>query len=162
MSGDVLKNNMATITNTMVVEHRVFLTVFEQIEGRLSGLKTLAEVKFLAGLIISLLEKHGEHEENLSYAALDHALAERGQVDLLYQDHKEIDERLAQTMATQDLKIACGLLKETITAVRKHFQREERIIFPLIEKTLQETTLNKLNDAWIHPGMPTMSSAMGN
>jgi len=135
----------------MVVEHRVFLTVFDQIKSRLSALETLAEAKFLADLMKSLLENHGQREENLSYTALDHMLAERGQLDCLYEDHEEIDGRLAQIKATQDLKEARRLLTAAITAARKHFQREERIIFPLIERTLQKNTLKELGNAWIHP-----------
>jgi hemerythrin-like domain-containing protein len=78
-------------------------------------------------------------------------LAERGKIDRLYQDHKEIDERLEQIQATQNLKEARRLLTATITAARKHFQREEQIIFPLIEKTLQKNTLEELSNAWIQP-----------
>lgn len=150
---------MTTITNTMVVEHRVFLNVFEQIERRLATLETVAEMKFLAGLIVCLLEKHGEQEENLSYAALDHMLAERGPIDALHQDHKEIDERLAQVLTTEHLKHGRRLLSQAITAVRKHFQREERIIFPLIERTFQENTLRELGGAWVQAGRPAASLA---
>ncbi|MGD0615353.1 MAG: hemerythrin domain-containing protein, partial [Verrucomicrobiota bacterium] len=72
-------------------------------------------------------------------------------LDCLYEDHEEIDGRLAQIKATQDLKEARRLLTAAITAARKHFQREERIIFPLIERTLQKNTLKELGNAWIHP-----------
>lgn len=134
----------------MAVEHRVFLTVFDQIEGRLTARPGLAEVKFLASLVTRLLESHGEREEDLSYAALDQMLGERGPIDCLYQDHDEIDGRLAQIQVTQDLDAACRLLAATMTTARKHFQREERIIFPLIEATLHHGTLNDLGREWIH------------
>jgi hemerythrin-like domain-containing protein len=150
---------VGTVTNTIVVEHRVISTVFDQIESRLPALETLAEAKFLADLITSLLDAHGKREESLAYAALDHMLAERGQINSLYQDHEEIDGRLAQIKATPDLKEACRLLTATIKATRNHFQREERIIFPLIERTLQEQTLKELNNAWIHPIPTKMSPA---
>lgn len=152
---------MAHIINTMIIEHRVFSTVFDQIEHRLPALETLAEVKFLADLIKTLLKSHGEREENLTYAALDHMLAERGRMDCLYQDHEEIDGRLAQIKVARELKEARRLLKATITAARKHFQREEQIIFPIIEKTLQENTLKELGSAWIHPEPAEMSSSGG-
>lgn len=71
---------MASITDAMAVEHRVFLTVFDQIEGRLTARPGLAEVKFLASLVTRLLESHGEREEDLSYAALDQMLGERGRL----------------------------------------------------------------------------------
>ena len=155
----ILGVHMPSITETMIIEHRVFLDVFDQIESRLPALESLAEAQFLADLVKSLLEKHGRQEEDLAYAALDHALAERGQIDCLYQDHQEIDGRLAQIEATRDLKKARRLIKTMITLARRHFQREERVIFPLIEKTLQGNTLKKLERAWIHPELAGKTSA---
>lgn len=141
---------MPALTQIMVVEHRVFSTVFDQIEQRLPALQTLDEVRSLADLIESRLKRHGELEENLSYTALDHMLAERGQLQYLYQDHKEIDGRLAKIKTAQGLDQARRLLAATMIAARKHFRREEEFVFPLLEKVLQRNTLRELADAWIH------------
>jgi hemerythrin-like domain-containing protein len=133
----------------MVVEHRLFLALFDQIERRLPALETLAEVKLLAALVEELLRSHGEQEENLSYAALDHALAERGQIDCLYQEHDEIDGRLQRIKAVQHLPEARQLLAAVIKTARKHFQREERVVFPLIEQVLPQHALARLGGAWV-------------
>ena len=130
---------MPTLIETMVVEHSVFLKLFDEIERRLPAMGTVAEVKLAAELIEGLLAAHGQSEEDLAYAALDHMLAERGRMDTLYQDHVELDGRLEQLKSTQDVKEA-----------RQHFRRKELTIFPLIEAALQKNMLKELGDAWIH------------
>ena len=46
--------------------------------------------------------RHADVEQNLAYAALDQALAEKGELNQLYQDHEEIDACLHHaTLATE-------------------------------------------------------------
>lgn len=145
---------MHTITNTLAVEHSAFLTVFNQIEQLLPRLARLDEVKMLAELVEGLLEEHGDKEENLAYVALDHVLEDRGLVTSLYQDHQEIDQRLARIKSATDLATARRLLEAVLAATRKHFQREEHLLFPLIEKTLRPETLAELGRAAINRPAP--------
>ena len=87
---------MMKITEALITEHRVFLSVFDQIERVLPRLTTLAEVKALAGVIEGLLEDHAETETNLAFLALDHVMHHKGQLDRLHAEHHEIDASLHQ------------------------------------------------------------------
>jgi hemerythrin-like domain-containing protein len=51
------------------------------------------------------------------------------------------------------------LLKAAITATREHFRGEERSVFPLLEKVLQEETLTKLGQSWMLQRSPAASRA---
>ena len=82
---------METITRALALEHAIYGEVFDQIERILTRTASLAEVKLMATLVEGLLKGHAETETNLAYVALDHTLADRGTVDLLHQDHHEID-----------------------------------------------------------------------
>lgn len=135
---------MMTITDSLIVEHFVFEGLFDRIETLLPGLEQLNEVKLLGDLVEHLLEEHGDQEENLAYAALDQLLADRGQLDGLYQDHQEIDLHLTAIKAARTLPEARRLLQKAIRASRKHFQREEHLIFPEFEKAFQAETLAEL------------------
>jgi hemerythrin-like domain-containing protein len=138
---------MMTITETLIAEHRVFTEVFDQIESFLPKLTTLAEVKLLARLAEGMLQGHADTENNLAYAALDHVLKDKGHLDRLHQDHQEIDENLRRVQTARDFDKARRLLKSAIIASRKHFQREEQSIFPLIERVLRQDTLAELASA---------------
>jgi hemerythrin-like domain-containing protein len=135
---------MMNITEILVTEHAVFLTVFDQIERALPKLKRVEEAKMLAGLVEALLEDHGDAETNLAFVALDHALDQKGQLDRLHHDHDEIDDRLKRVKTATKLSDAKKLLKAALLASRQHFRREERAVFPLIEKVLKKETLTEL------------------
>ena len=139
---------METITQALVMEHVVFRKVFDQIEQFLTGPRTAPEVKLLASLVEGLLRDHGETETNLAYSALDHTLADRGTVKRLYQDHHEIDDQFKRIHRTSDAAEALLLLKKGLAATREHFRREEKHVFPILEKTLQPETLGTLGRKW--------------
>ena len=139
---------MQSITKTLSMEHAVFCKVFEQVERVLSATHSTTEVQLLASVVEGLLAGHGETETNLAYAALDHVLADRGALKQLYQDHHEIDDHFKRIHRATDSVVALRLLKKALAATREHFRREEKTVFPLLEKTLQPDTLWILGGQW--------------
>ena len=143
---------MQSITQVLVMEHAVFGKVFEQIEKILAGSPPAPEVKVLAAVVEGLLSGHGETETNLAYSALDHALADNGtlnQLNQLHQDHHEIDDHFKRIHHATEAEEAQRLLKKALAATREHFRREEKTVFPLLEKTLQPVTLGALGQEWL-------------
>jgi hemerythrin-like domain-containing protein len=140
---------METITKILIMEHTVFCDVFDQIERILAGTKSADEVKALASVVEGLLVSHAETETNLAYSVLDHALADKGSLDRLHQDHHEIDDQFQRIHRTTNPAEAQRLLKKALLATREHFHREEKIIFPVLEKTLQPDTLRSLGGKWM-------------
>src|SRR5208282_4375611 len=107
---------METITKALIMEHGVFREVFDQIERVLAGTQSASEVKLLASVVEGLLNRHGETETNLAYSALDHALADRGALKRLYQDHHEIDDQFKRLQRATDAAEAQRLLKKALAA----------------------------------------------
>jgi len=129
------------------MEHRVFCGVFDQIERTAPGLRSLKEVKLLGQLIEGMLDAHADTENNLAYAALDHVLEDHQHLDRLHQDHHEIDTHFQLVQEARSLTEAQHLLKKGISASRRHFQFEERDVFPLLNSALKSETLHKLGAA---------------
>jgi len=144
---------MATITTTLVMEHAIYGAVFDQIERVLPALNSTQEIRVLSTVVEGLLGKHAETETSLAYAALDHVLAEKGKLERLHQDHKEIDNNYRQVHRASSLAEAQRLLKKALAASREHFRYEERVVFPLLERVLPSETLNDLGEASLrrHP-----------
>jgi hemerythrin-like domain-containing protein len=134
------------ITEALVAEHTIFLGVFDQIERVLPSLTTLVEVMTMARIVEGLLEGHAKTETNLAYLALDHVQEQNGELKQMHQDHHEIDDRLRKVQTAS-------------TATREHFRGEERSVFPLLEKVLQEETLTKLGQSWMLQRSPAASRA---
>ena len=136
------------ITEALVAEHTIFCIVFEQIERVLPSTSTQLEVQTLAGIVENLLKGHAERETSLAYLALDHALAQKGKLERLYEDHHELDQRLKAVGAARTCAEGRRLLKAAIDSSREHFQMEEKSYFPLMEKVLQRETLERLGGFW--------------
>jgi hemerythrin-like domain-containing protein len=139
---------LVTIIEGLVAEHRVFLTIFDQIERSLPDIKTLDEIKLVCRLVEGLLHNHGMAETDLAYITFDHMLKEQNRCTRLNHDHQEIDVLLREVETIKDLPEARARLKASLNACRNHFNEEERNVFPLIEKTLQHETLVVLGKAW--------------
>src|ERR1019366_1008959 len=137
------------ITEALVAEHSIFLSVFDQIERVLPSLTTPAEVRTMASIVEGLLEGHAKAETNLAYLALDHVLADNGELQRMHQDHHEIDDRLGKVHTAKTCAEARRLLKPVLLATREHFRGEERNVFPLLEKVLQQEPLADLEQPWV-------------
>ena len=138
VGGMLLKGNM--ITNALVGEHSAFLTVFNQIERLLPRLSRLEEVKMLAELVEGSLLEHASKEESLASVALEHVPKDREVVASLHQDHHEIDHLLALIKSADGVATGRQFLKAALESSCKHFQWDEKLLFPLIEKTLKRGT----------------------
>ena len=69
---------MATIIESLACEHTLLCALFDDIGHILRDVRTVAEVRMLSRLVARLLCRHADVEQNLAYAALDQALAEKG------------------------------------------------------------------------------------
>ena len=136
------------ITHILMAEHAVFHNLFDHIEQVAPRLKTLAEIKMLAVLIDRVTAPHSKTEDALFIEPLEPSFQQLGQSETFHQEHETIDAILAQVARARDVKTARKLLLSAITTSRKHFDKEERLVFPLAERVLKTKTLTELGEAW--------------
>ena len=137
------------ITEALFAEHLVFHNMFDHIEARAPRLKTLAEVKALAALMESLMKAHSDTEDELFIGPLEHCFEQLGQRDAFLEEHQEMDESLKNVQEARQFKKARQLLLSAVSYSRKHFDKEERIVFPLAERVLKNKTLKTLGHTWM-------------
>ena len=142
------------ITDILLAEHLVFHSVFDHLDRALPKMKTLGEIKALAALLESLLGGHSHSEDALILAPLEHCLEQIGQRDSFEQEHQEIDASLLRVHDARQLAEARRLLQHAVAYSRKHFDREERIVFPLAEKVMKQETLKELGRTWMKQREP--------
>jgi hemerythrin-like domain-containing protein len=138
---------MATIIESLIAEHALLCELFDEIDRLLPDVRTVSEVRLLSRLVEGVLSRHADLETNLAFAALDHALAENGQLTRLHQDHQEIDSHLLGAKLAKGFPEAVRLLKAGLAASRKHFRWEEQTVFPLFEKLFDVANLEALGSA---------------
>jgi hemerythrin-like domain-containing protein len=137
------------ITEALLAEHLVFHNLFDHIEAAAPRLKTLAEIKSLAALLESMLRAHSDTEDELFIGPLEHCFDQIGQRDAFIEEHQEIDGNLKKVQAAKQVRRACQLLVAAVAYSRKHFDKEERIVFPMAERVLKAKTLTALGQTWM-------------
>ncbi len=137
------------ITEALRAEHLVFHSMFDQIEGKAPALKTLAEVKVVAALMETMLKAHSDTEDELFLGPLEHCFEQLGQRDSFLEEHQEMNESLQLVRNATRIKHAQALLLAAVAHSRRHFNREERIVFPMAERVLKSATLSELGQHWM-------------
>ena len=137
------------ITEALLAEHLVFHSMFDQIEASAPALKTLAEVKAIAALMEAMLKAHSDTEDELFLGPLEHCFEQIGQRDSFLEEHQEMNDSLHSVQEATRIRVAQQLLLEAVAHSRRHFDREERIVFPLAERVLKEATLTELGQNWM-------------
>ncbi|MGO8766057.1 MAG: hemerythrin domain-containing protein [Limisphaerales bacterium] len=136
------------ITDLLLAEHAVFHNLFDHIEKTVPRLKSLGEIKLLGSLLDAVTRPHAKTEDDLLMGPLEHSLAQIGQSETFHEEHEEIDTMLAAVQKARDFKQARLLLLQAIQFSREHFDKEERIVFPLAEELLKNKTLVELGEEW--------------
>jgi hemerythrin-like domain-containing protein len=136
------------ITEALLAEHMVFHNLFDHLEAAAPGFKTLGEVKSAAALLENLLKAHSDTEDALFLGPLEHCFEQIGQRDAFVAEHHEMDGQLRLIKKAMRLSQARRLLLEAVAHSRRHFEREERIVFPMAERVLKNKTLTQLGQAW--------------
>lgn len=144
-----MPDNM-TITDILRAEHAVFHTLFDHVEAAVPKLKTLGEVKTLAAMVDKVHAPHAKTEDDLFIEPLEPYFDQMGQRETFHAEHEHIEAQLERIHKSRTLAEAKKLLLNVIAASRKHFDKEERIVFPLAERILKAKTLSALGEEWLH------------
>ena len=137
------------ITEALFAEHLVFHNMFDHIEATAPQMKTLAEVKLVARLMESLLRAHSDTEDDLFIGPLEHCFEQIHQRDAFLKEHQEMDGNLERVQQSTRLDAARQLLLTAVAYSRQHFDKEERIVFPMAEQVLKTSTLEELGQTWM-------------
>ncbi len=127
----------------------MFHHLFDHIESAAPRLKTLAEVKSLSMLVDKVMAPHSKTEDELFIGSLEHCMEQIGQSETFHHEHEFIEETLVKVGKARTLKEGKRLLLGAIATARKHFDKEERIVFPMAERVLKAKTLSDLGDEWM-------------
>lgn len=137
------------ITHALLGEHGVFYAQFDHLEEILPAESRLECVRHHAALLAAALVSHAEMENDLLFGPLEAALGGGGGPPAaMREEHEEIESRLDEVGEEADLDQARNGLLEAIRLARSHFEKEERIAFPLAESVLGDRALQERGSEW--------------
>lgn len=94
------------------------------------------------------LEPHAHLENELLFDPVQARVGETAVLDVMRQEHEDIEAALHAIQATSDLDEAKQLLVQMIEAARSHFGKEEAMAFPLADEVLGDDELRVLGHEW--------------
>lgn len=136
------------ITDALLAEHVVFHNLFDYVERTLPKIKTLAEIRGLSSLLQTMLSIHSKTEDLLLIDPLEAAFSQMGQAENFHEEHDQIEYDLKSVSAARRVSDAKRRLLAVTVLCRKHFDKEERIVFPLAEKQMSAKSLLVLGKRW--------------
>jgi len=136
------------ITEALLAEHVVFHNLFDHLEKAAPRFKTIDEIKLASSMLETLMRAHSESEDELFIEPLEHYLAQIGQNETFHEEHEAIDRELQEVQKAKTPESARKLLLTVVESSRQHFDKEERIVFPMAEKVFKPKTLLELGDSW--------------
>ena len=138
------------ITEALFAEHLVFHNLFDYLERNLARFRSLAELKAAAAVVDSALQMHSKTEDELFIGPLEPSFEQIGQRETFHDEHDQIDQLMSEVQKARQLARARALLHATVVLCRSHFDKEERIVFPMSERVLKSKTLHDLGQAWMN------------
>lgn len=136
------------ITDALAAEHGVLYALFEHLETELAT-ASLEQIQVQAKMLAAAIASHAHLEDELLFAALEpHLGAAAGPLAVMRSEHATIEGGLATLTRPADVGAARRLLREVIATAREHFAKEERILFPMAQATLEPRILAAQGTRW--------------
>jgi len=132
-----------TIIDALLGEHGALNPLFDRIEA-LAQNAELPELKLHANLLESTLISHADLEDALLRPELRHSLPLTSGPT----DHEQIRAGLERVAAAVDEGEARRYLFETLAKTRRHFRKEESIIFAIARCELRPDRQEELAAEW--------------
>lgn len=137
------------ITDAFLGEHAVFYAQFDWIEEALSIRPDGDCVRHLAGMLASALATHAALENELLLDAAEAAAGPSvGPFRVMREEHDEIEALVERAVRGNDAAEARRDLSEAIGLARDHFEKEERVAFPMAEDVLGEERSRRAGQDW--------------
>lgn len=138
------------ITQALLGEHAAMYPLLNLIESTApeAGLESL---KIQASFLQSAIMSHAAIEDKLLRPAILPHLPQRAAAPdggVPPTDHQIIESGIMSVLGANDTMQARTLLLDTVAKTRKHFRKEETIIFGIAERELSDARQRELGAQW--------------
>jgi hemerythrin-like domain-containing protein len=133
------------LTDALLGEHGVFYVLFNQIEEIAAIESPLAQIRGATTVLGAMVDSHATLEDELLFSAIEpHLGTGDGPLAVMRAEHEEMARLLEQIKDADD----ADQVEEALSAARSHFQKEERVLFPMAQHLLGDEALTRLGKSW--------------
>lgn len=136
------------LTDALLGEHGVLVDMLGELDGLTSRAESAHEVAVAVEVPAAALLQHAKVEDELLFPALEAVAGKQGITTAMRAEHVEIDALVARVRSASSLEECLRALDELLEKTREHFEKEEQILFPMIEREIGDTRLEALAEKW--------------
>ena len=136
------------LIDALLGEHGAFSVLFDTIEKVAKTDGELAQIESATTILTAELLSHATFEEKSLFPALDPHLADGNIIADLYAEHQAIRDGLEQIQDALDLRGAVDATQQTLLIARKHFRKEEEILYVTARRVLDDDAQSRLAETW--------------
>ncbi len=144
----LLQKGTMKLTDALLAEHVVFHSIFASINKEMPHFTKVEEFQAVAKMLLGTLEAHGKAEHDLLLPPIETYLSGIGHLENFHQEDDAIVANLAHTIEASDIDSAKNYLHKALRLASDHFDKEERLVFPLAEQHISEESLHALGKEW--------------
>jgi hemerythrin-like domain-containing protein len=132
------------LIDALLGEHGAVRCQLEHLRKSLQGMP-LDILKAEFGVVAAVLETHAKLEDDLIFKGLQSKL---DFPDTIHHEHEVIHDLVSRVMEQKDASDARRLLVRVMEAVERHFEKEEKVLFPAAVRTLDAARLTQAATLW--------------
>ena len=136
------------LTDALRGEHAVIYQLFEHVRETLAGSDDLHDIRGVVAVMERILLSHAQIEERLLFPNLEPHLGQRGPLEVMRAEHREIDELFDAARKETDVGALKTVVGELLDLANDHFAKEEQALFAMAQQVLDDGELTALGDAW--------------
>ena len=136
------------LIDALLGEHGAFYALFDSIEQMASTSGDIAQIDTAMAVLATELNAHAAFEEKLLFPALERHTGTKKLLAEMVAEHQDIRHGLERIENARDINEAAEAVQQTMAAARRHFRKEETVLYPLAKKVLDDETLAQLGEAW--------------
>ena len=136
------------IADALLGEHAVFYALFTYMEQSVPTAGSTSQVRTQGAMLAAALASHAHLEEELLFTTLEPHIGTMGPLAVMRLEHEKIEAGLERLPTVEELGQAQELLLQVVAVARKHFAKEERVLFRMATKALSAETLANLGAQW--------------
>ena len=136
------------LIDILLGEHGVFYAMFDNLDQRVPKSKRMGEVRSIARTLYAALASHTRLEDELLYPNLESHMRDATPLNGLREEHADIHRILDVAQDAQQTFEGKDRLLHVLAVARRHFAKEEQVLFKAARKHLSEELLHDLGRMW--------------
>lgn len=136
------------LIDALLGEHGAFNALFNGIEKMAVAGGELAQIESATAALAAELESHAKLEEELLFPALEPHLENDELISEMLAEHEQIQAGLERIEGARDIREALDAVQETLSLARRHFHKEEEVLYPLAHRVLDDQVQTELGKTW--------------